>query len=121
VGKSGGLALTANEQDCAEQFTCGSRQLEKGVRRKASVVGVQYHEGRKSSGRPIHTRPLRLGGDTAVNKTSTTLNIPAPARSESPRQAQWKESTRPCFPIYLALAKQLEIEIPVYPGKAQPP
>jgi hypothetical protein len=46
-----------------------------------------------------------------VNKTSTTLNIPAPARSESPRQAQWKEA-RAVFPIYLALAKQLEIEIP---------
>ena len=46
-----------------------------------------------------------------MNKTTTTLNIPAPARSESPRQLQWKEA-REVFPIYLALAKQLEIEIP---------
>jgi hypothetical protein len=46
-----------------------------------------------------------------VNKTITTLNISAPAPSESPRQAQWKEA-RSVFPIYLALAKQLEFEIP---------
>jgi hypothetical protein len=46
-----------------------------------------------------------------VNKTITTLNIPSPARSESPQQAQWTEA-RAVFPIYLALAKQLEIEIP---------
>jgi hypothetical protein len=45
-----------------------------------------------------------------VNKT-TTLNIPAPTRPENPRLAQWKEA-REVFPIYLALAKQLEIEIP---------
>jgi len=51
-----------------------------------------------------------------VNKTMTTLNIPAPARTESPRQAQWKEA-RSVFPIYLALAKQLEIEIPFTQAK----
>lgn len=51
-----------------------------------------------------------------MNKTITTLNIPSPARSESPRQAQWKEA-RAVFPIYLALAKQLEIEIPFPQGK----
>jgi len=45
-----------------------------------------------------------------VNKT-TTLNIPAPARPENPRLAQWKEA-REVFPIYLALAKQQEIDIP---------
>jgi hypothetical protein len=55
-----------------------------------------------------------------VNKTSTTLNIPAPARSESPRQAQWKEA-RSVFPIYLALAKQLEIEIPFAQAKRNLP
>jgi len=55
-----------------------------------------------------------------VNKTSTTLNIPAPARSESPRQAQWKEA-RAVFPIYLALAKQLEIEIPFTQAKRNLP
>ncbi len=51
-----------------------------------------------------------------MNKTMTTLNIPAPARTESPRQAQWKEA-RSVFPIYLALAKQLEIEIPFTQAK----
>ncbi len=51
-----------------------------------------------------------------MNKTTSTLNIPAPARSESPRQAQWKEA-RAVFPIYLALAKQLELEIPFTQAK----
>jgi hypothetical protein len=51
-----------------------------------------------------------------VNKT-TTLNIPAPAKSEgaksgNSRQAKWLED-RSVFPIYLALAKKLEIEVPV--------
>jgi hypothetical protein len=55
-----------------------------------------------------------------VNKTTTTLNIPAPARSESPRQAQWKEA-RAVFPIYLALAKQLEFEIPFPQAKRNLP
>ena len=51
-----------------------------------------------------------------MNKTTSTLNIPAPARSENPRQAQWKEA-RSVFPIYLALAKQLELEIPFTQAK----
>jgi len=55
-----------------------------------------------------------------VNKTMTTLNIPAPARTDSPRQAQWKEA-RSVFPIYLALAKQLEIEIPFPQAKRNLP
>jgi len=50
----------------------------------------------------------------------TTLNIPAPSRSESPRQAQWKEA-RSVFPIYLALAKQLEFEIPFTQAKRNLP
>src|SRR5258706_101090 len=50
----------------------------------------------------------------------TTLNIPAPARSESPRQAQWKEA-RSVFPIYLALAKQLEFEVPFTQAKRNLP
>jgi hypothetical protein len=41
----------------------------------------------------------------------TTLNLSSPAKSESPREAQWQEA-RSVFPIYLALAKQLEFEIP---------
>jgi hypothetical protein len=55
-----------------------------------------------------------------VSKTITTLNIPAPTRSESPRQAQWKEA-RSVFPIYLALAKQLEFEIPFSQAKRNLP
>ena len=50
----------------------------------------------------------------------TTLNIPAPAKTENPRQAQWKEA-RFVFPIYLALAKQLEIEIPFSQAKRNLP
>src|SRR5689334_2596645 len=73
----------------------------------------------QSGGPPFLARPLRLGGDTAVNKT-TTLNIPAPAKTDSPRQAQWKEA-RSIFPIYLALAKQLEIEIPFSQAKRNLP
>jgi hypothetical protein len=46
-----------------------------------------------------------------VNKLFTTLNPPAPPKSESARQAQWDE-TRSVFPIYLALAKHLQFEIP---------
>jgi hypothetical protein len=48
--------------------------------------------------------------DSAVNKTTTTLK-PAPARPDAKRQEQWEE-LRSVFPIYLALAKQLEIAIP---------
>ena len=55
-----------------------------------------------------------------MNKTMTTLNVPSPAKSESPRQAQWKEA-RSVFPIYLALAKQLEFEIPFPQAKRNLP
>ncbi len=55
-----------------------------------------------------------------MNKTTTTLNMPAPVQTESPRQAQWKEA-RSVFPIYLALAKQLEIEIPFTQAKRNLP
>jgi hypothetical protein len=58
-------------------------------------------------------------GDAAVNKTTTTLN-PAPARPEATRQEQWEE-LRSVFPIYLALAKQLEIAIPFPPDKRNLP
>ena len=46
-----------------------------------------------------------------MNKLFTTLNLPAPPKSESSRQAQWDE-TRSVFPIYLALAKHLQFKIP---------
>jgi hypothetical protein len=55
-----------------------------------------------------------------LSKTMTTLNIPTPARSESPRQAQWNEA-RSVFPIYLALAKQLGLEVPFTQAKRSLP
>jgi hypothetical protein len=51
-----------------------------------------------------------------VNKTMTTLNITAPPKMDKSRQAQWVEN-RSVFPIYLALAKHLQIEIPFPPNK----
>jgi len=45
-----------------------------------------------------------------VNKTTSTLNA-ATSKPANSRQAKWVED-RSVFPIYLALAKQLEIEIP---------
>jgi hypothetical protein len=51
-----------------------------------------------------------------VNKTMTTLNIPPAAQPENAQEAQWKEA-RAVFPIYLALAKQLAMEIPFPQGK----
>jgi hypothetical protein len=55
-----------------------------------------------------------------VNKTTTTLNIPAPGQTESSRQLHWKEA-REVFPIYLALAKQLEIAAPFPQAKRNLP
>jgi hypothetical protein len=55
-----------------------------------------------------------------VNKTTTTLNIPAPTKTEVPKQAQWAEA-RAAFPIYVALAKQLEFEIPFPQSKRNLP
>jgi hypothetical protein len=50
-------------------------------------------------------------GDTAVNKTTSTLHNPTPPKPTNSRQAKWGED-RSVFPIYMALGKQLEIEIP---------
>jgi hypothetical protein len=60
-----------------------------------------------------------LDDETIVNKTTTTLN-PPPTRPENPRLAQWKEA-REVFPIYLALAKQQDIEIPIPQAKRNLP
>ena len=38
--------------------------------------------------------------EAAVNKTITTLNLPAPPKPDNARQAQWEE-IRSVFPIYL--------------------
>ena len=46
-----------------------------------------------------------------MNKLFNTLNLPAPTKSETSRQAAWDE-IRSVFPIYLALAKHLQVEIP---------
>jgi hypothetical protein len=61
-----------------------------------------------------------LDDETTVNKTTTTLNVPPPTRRENPRPAQWKEA-REVFPIYLALAKQQEIDIPFPQAKRNLP
>jgi hypothetical protein len=66
-----------------------------------------------------------------MSKTITTLNLSAPARpadnarsADGSRQEHWTEA-RSVFPIYLALAKQLEIQIPfpqaerILPEKAE--
>jgi hypothetical protein len=48
--------------------------------------------------------------DAPVNKM-ITLNLSGPPKLEVARPAQWEEA-RSVFPIYLALAKHLQIEIP---------
>jgi hypothetical protein len=50
--------------------------------------------------------------EAIVNKTITTLNLPAPSKVNGAKQAQWEE-LRSVFPIYVALAKQLQLEIPI--------
>jgi hypothetical protein len=58
-----------------------------------------------------------------VNKM-TTLNLPSPSKPDSSRTGQWEEN-RSVFPIYIALAKHLQIAIPfaqnkrVLPEKAE--
>src|SRR5215468_208656 len=51
--------------------------------------------------------------EAIVNKT---LNLPAPAKVDAAKQAQWDEY-RSVFPIYVALAKQLQLEIPIPQNK----
>ncbi len=55
-------------------------------------------------------------GDAAVKMTTLNLSMPTPPRTVGPRQDQWDE-TRSVFPIYIALAKQLTLEIPFPPDK----
>jgi hypothetical protein len=54
-----------------------------------------------------------------VTKTPT-LKMPAPVRPEVSRAEEWQE-LRSVFPIYLALAKQLEIAVPFPPDKRNLP
>jgi hypothetical protein len=51
-----------------------------------------------------------------VSKQFTTLNPPAPPKADANHQAQWDE-IRSVFPIYLALAKQLQVTIPFAQNK----
>lgn len=51
-----------------------------------------------------------------MNKMTTTLNLSAPPKSDGSRLAQWEEA-RSVFPIYVALAKHLQIEIPIPQNK----
>jgi hypothetical protein len=50
----------------------------------------------------------------------TTPNTPSPAKAEIIRQEQWTEA-RSVFPIYLALAKQLNFEVPFSQAKRNLP
>jgi hypothetical protein len=59
-------------------------------------------------------------GEKAVNNSLTTLKIPGLVKGEIGRQEQWEE-LRSLFPIYLALAKQLEFEIPFGPDRRNLP
>jgi len=61
-------------------------------------------------------------GDTTVTKSLTMLNLsgPRPAPLAAPRQEEWDE-VRSLFPIYLALAKQLSLDIPVSQDKRNLP
>jgi hypothetical protein len=55
-----------------------------------------------------------------VTKSTTTLNIPSPTKTDAARQSQWSEA-RSVFPIYLALAKQLKLEVPFSQAKRNLP
>jgi hypothetical protein len=58
--------------------------------------------------------------EETVNNSSTTLNIPGGIKGEVARQEQWDE-LRSIFPIYLALARQLELETPFGPDRRNLP
>lgn len=55
-----------------------------------------------------------------MTNSTTTLKIPGALVGEAVRQEQWDE-IRSVFPIYLALAKHLEIEIPFGPERRNLP
>jgi hypothetical protein len=62
-------------------------------------------------------------GDTTVTKSLTMLNLSGPSKPApvaAPRQEDWDE-VRSLFPIYLALAKQLCLDIPVSQDKRNLP
>ena len=51
-----------------------------------------------------------------VNNLFTTLNLSAPPKPSGAQLAQWEEA-RSVFPIYVALAKHLQMEIPIPQNK----
>ena len=55
-----------------------------------------------------------------MNNTLTTLKLQGAVKGEIARQEQWEE-LRSVFPIYLALARHLEIEIPFAPDRRSLP
>lgn len=55
-----------------------------------------------------------------MNNTLTTLKLPGAVKGEIARQEQWEE-LRSVFPIYLALARHLELEIPFGPDRRNLP
>ena len=55
-----------------------------------------------------------------MNNTLTTLKMPGAVKGEIARQEQWEE-LRSVFPIYLALARHLELEIPFGPERRNLP
>lgn len=59
-------------------------------------------------------------GEQAVTNSTTTLKLPSAALGVAARQEQWDE-LRSLFPIYVALAKHLEIEIPFGPERRNLP
>jgi hypothetical protein len=55
-----------------------------------------------------------------VNNSLTALKLPGAVKGEIARQEQWEE-LRSVFPIYLALARHLEFEIPFGPDRRNLP
>jgi hypothetical protein len=55
-----------------------------------------------------------------VTNSTTTLKIPGLSKGDIPRHEQWEE-LRSLFPIYLALAKHLNFEIPFGPERRMLP
>src|SRR4029077_7927929 len=102
-----------------------------GIRRSRAIAAQWAHErrgshrgrraiprGPQSGGRQIRTGTLRL--DAAHVTKTPTLKMPVPVRPEASRAEEWQEF-RSVFPIYLALAKQLEIAVPFPPDKRNLP
>ena len=58
--------------------------------------------------------------EKAVTNSLTTLKIPGAVKGEIVRQEQWEE-LRSVFPIYVALARHLELEIPFGPDRRNLP